>query len=87
MWLKNFIPRKTITHYKGNESTFLNMQEFKTSCPHEPILKKLLEEELSTYPRDKWKTIAKALGETLNLFKCRTETKTNWYLWFKNNRL
>lgn len=51
------------------------MQEFKTFCSHEPILKKLLEEKLATYPRDEWKTIAAVLGETLNLFKCRTKTK------------
>lgn len=59
-----------------NKPTFWNMQEHKTFYSHESILKKL--RELSNHPRDEWKIIAKAHGETLNLFKWRNRTKPSW---------
>lgn len=61
--LRILYPEKTIIHYMGNEPVFLNVQKFKTFCSHEFILKKLLEEELSTYPRDEWKNNSKGLGK------------------------
>lgn len=50
-----FYTQKNIIHYNGKEPTFLNMQEINILCSHEPVLKKLLEQELFPYTRDEWK--------------------------------
>lgn len=57
---QEFYTQKTIIHYSGNKPKFLNMQEFKAFCFHEPVLKKVSEEELCSILRNGWKTIAKA---------------------------
>lgn len=55
--------KKNIIHYNGKEPTFLNMQEIKILCSHEPVLKKLLEDEIFPYTRDKWEITARHRGQ------------------------